>query len=193
MLNGEDIKDQILKMIEGAITSTVKRYMPENVPHEEWSLTALRDHYKGWLIGEEELQYSSDELDDLTEQDVILFLREKAFDLYEEREKMFGEKICRELERVVLLKNVDALWMDHIDAMEELKRGIRLRAYANRDPVVEYRLEGFDMFDEMIAAIRENTARMMLTVRLRTREEPKREEVAKPTDVYKRQGAEIVY
>lgn len=71
--------------------------------------------------------------------------------------------------------------MDHIDAMEELQKGIRLRAYAQRDPVVEYRLEGFDMFDEMIATIRENTARMMLTVQLRTQEEPKREQVAKPT------------
>ena len=75
----------------------------------------------------------------------------------------------RELERVVLLKNVDTKWMDHIDAMEELKRGIRLRAYAQRDPVVEYRLKGFDMFDEMIASIREDTARMMLTLRLQVR------------------------
>ena len=80
----------------------------------------------------------------------------------ENREKVFGSPLMRELERVVLLKNVDTKWMDHIDAMEELKRGIRLRAYAQHDPVVEYRLEGFDMFDEMIAAIREDTARMML-------------------------------
>ena len=70
------------------------------------------------------------------------------------------------------MKNVDREWMDHIDAMEELQKGIRLRAYGQRDPVVEYRLEGFDMFDEMIATIRENTARMMLTVQLRTQEEP---------------------
>ena len=84
--------------------------------------------------------------------------------IYEAREKVFGERIMRELEHVILLKNVDILWMDHIDAMEELKRGIGLRAYAQHDPVVEYRLEGFEMFDEMIATIRENTARMMLTV-----------------------------
>ena len=84
----------------------------------------------------------------------------------------------RELERVVLLKNVDTKWMDHIDAMEELKRGIRLRAYAQHDPVVEYRLEGFDMFDEMIAAIREDTARMMLTLRLQVQRAPAREPAA---------------
>ncbi len=87
----------------------------------------------------------------------------------------------RELERVILLKNVDTEWMDHIDAMDELQKGIRLRAYGQKDPVVEYRMEGFDMFDEMISTIRENTARMMLTVQLRTAEEPKREQVAKPT------------
>ena len=100
---------------------------------------------------------------------------------YEAREQAYGDKVMRELERVVLLKNVDREWMDHIDAMEELQKGIRLRAYGQRDPVVEYRLEGFDMFDEMLATIRENTARMMLTVQLRTQEEPKREQVAKPT------------
>ena len=88
----------------------------------------------------------------------------------------------REVERVVLLRNVDQEWMDHIDAMEQLQDGIRLRAYAQQDPVVEYRLEGFDMFDSMIAAIRENTAKMMLTVRLRKKEEaPQREQVAKET------------
>ena len=88
----------------------------------------------------------------------------------------------REVERVVLLRNVDQEWMDHIDAMEQLQDGIRLRAYAHQDPVVEYRLEGFDMFDSMIAAIRENTAKMMLTVRLRKKEEaPQREQVAQET------------
>ena len=108
-------------------------------------------------------------------------LIEKAKMLYDTREASFGEEICRELERVVLLKNVDSEWMDHIDAMEELQKGIRLRAYGQHDPVVEYRLEGFDMFDAMIGTIRENTARMMLTVQLRTAEEPKREQVATPT------------
>ena len=87
----------------------------------------------------------------------------------------------REVERVVMLKNVDREWMDHIDAMEQLQDGIRLRAYAQQDPVVEYRLEGFDMFDAMIDSIRENTAKDILTVRLRTPEAPQREQVAKET------------
>jgi len=87
----------------------------------------------------------------------------------------------RELERVVLLKNVDSKWMDHIDAMTELRNGIGLRAYGQYDPVVEYKREGFDMFDAMIDSIREDTVRMIFLAQVRTREEPKREQVAKET------------
>ena len=93
---------------------------------------------------------------------------------------MFGEENMREIERICLLKVVDTKWMDHIDAMEELKRGIYLRSYAQRDPVVEYRIEGFAMFDEMIASIREDTARLVLTVKVRLEEPPQREQVMKP-------------
>ena len=87
----------------------------------------------------------------------------------------------RELERVILLKNVDSKWMDHIDAMTELRNGIGLRAYGQHDPVVEYKREGFDMFDAMIDSIREDTVRMIFLAQVRTREEPKREQVAKET------------
>ena len=108
-------------------------------------------------------------------------LKKDAAALYEKREQEFTSPIMREVERVVLLRNVDQEWMDHIDAMEQLQDGIRLRAYGQRDPVVEYRIEGSDMFDSMIETIRENTAKMILTVRLRTKEPPKREKVAKET------------
>ncbi|MFU0832102.1 MAG: preprotein translocase subunit SecA [Oscillospiraceae bacterium] len=181
VLNGENLKDQILKMIDQAIEEQVARYMPKDVEPENRNFNGLRDHYMGWLIGPEDLNYTDEEKVRLEPEDVAHDLIEKAHEIYEKREEQFGSKIMRELERVVLLKNVDTQWMDHIDAMEELKRGIRLRAYGQKDPVVEYRIEGFDMFDNMIAAIRENTARMMLTVQIRTQEEPKREQVAKPT------------
>ena len=181
VLNGENLKEQILTMVDQAIRDTVKRYLPEEALHDDWNLDGLRDHYLGWLIHEGDLKFTPDEIENLDPGYVADQLVEMAKKLYQEREEKFGEQIMRELERVVLLKNVDAKWMDHIDAMEELKRGIRLRAYGHHDPVVEYRLEGFDMFDEMIASIREDTARMMLTVQLRTEEEPKREQVAKPT------------
>ena len=106
------------------------------------------------------------EIKNLKAEDIIKTLTEKALSMYEEREKTFGEDMTREIERVVLLKNVDTYWMNHIDAMEELKRGIRLRAYAQRDPVVEYRIEGFDMFDEMIDNIRDDTVKILLTFTL---------------------------
>lgn len=181
VLNGENIRGQIITMIEQAIDTNVKRYLPEDQLHDDWDFNGLREHYMGWLIHEGDLDYAPEEVEDLDPEFVKNELLTIANRLYEQREEEFGPQIVRELERVILLKNVDTLWMDHIDAMEELQRGIRLRAYAQRDPVVEYRMEGFDMFDSMIAQIRENTARMMLTVRLQTREEPKREEVAKPT------------
>ena len=181
VLNGENIRGQIITMIEQAIDTNVKRYLPEDQLHDDWDFKGLRDHYMGWLLQPNDLDFSPEELEDLDPEYVKSELLKIANRLYEQREQEFGPEIVRELERVILLKNVDTLWMDHIDAMEELQRGIRLRAYAQRDPVVEYRMEGYDMFDAMIAQIRENTARMMLTVRLQTKEEPKREEVAKPT------------
>ena len=182
VLNGENMKEQIQKMIHGAIEDNVKRYLPENVPHEEWDLPGLREHYMGWLIGPEELRFTKSEVEDLEPEHVVTELKNRADAIYAAKEKEFTPPIMREVERVVLLRNVDQEWMDHIDAMEQLQDGIRLRAYAQQDPVVEYRLEGFDMFDSMIAAIRENTAKMMLTVRLRKKEEaPQREQVAKET------------
>ncbi len=182
VLNGENMKEQIQKMIYGAIEDNVKRYLPENTPHEEWDLPGLREHYMGWLIGPEELRFTKSEVEVLEPEHVVTELKNRADAIYAAKEKEFTPPIMREVERVVLLRNVDQEWMDHIDAMEQLQDGIRLRAYAQQDPVVEYRLEGFDMFDSMIAAIRENTAKMMLTVRLRKKEEaPQREQVAKET------------
>ena len=182
VLNGENMKESILKMIHEAIEATVKQYLPENVPHDDWDLMGLRDHYLGWLVGPEDLHFTRGELEDLEAEHVVTELKNKADELYQKKEQEFTSPIMREVERVVLLRNVDQEWMDHIDAMEQLQDGIRLRAYAHQDPVVEYRLEGFDMFDSMIAAIRENTAKMMLTVRLRRKEEaPQREQVAKET------------
>ncbi len=181
VLSGENIKDQVMKMIEQAVEAQVKQFMPESDLHDDWNFMGLRDHYMGWLLSPQDLVYTKDEIELLEPDYVKDQLIEKATALYEKREASFGEEITRELERVVLLKNVDSEWMDHIDAMEELQKGIRLRAYGQHDPVVEYRLEGFDMFDAMIATIRENTARMMLTVQLRSSEEPQREQVATPT------------
>lgn len=185
VLNGENVHEQVMEMIKQAIEKQVKAYLPmdeENIddPRDHWNLEGLRDRYMGWLIGPDDLVYTEEERQKLTHEDIAKTLNEKAMAICQAREDKFGAEICRELERVILLKNVDTEWMDHIDASEELQRGIRLRAYGQKDPVVEYRIESFDMFDAMIDTIRENTARMMLTVQLRTREEPQREQVLEP-------------
>ncbi len=181
VLNGENMKESIQKMIHEAIAANVKTFLPENVPHDDWDLLGLREHYLGWLIGPEDLHFTRSEIEDLEPEHVTDELVKRADELYDRKEQEFTSPIMREVERVVLLRNVDQEWMDHIDAMEQLQDGIRLRAYAHQDPVVEYRLEGFEMFDSMIAAIRENTAKMILTVRLRKKEVPQREQVAQET------------
>ena len=191
VLNGEDMKPAILKMIEEAIEANVKRFLPAEIPPDDWDLPGLREHYMGWLIGPEDLDYTAREIEDLDPEFVKNELYQKAQAVYQQREEAFTPPIMREVERVVMLKSVDQEWMDHIDAMEQLQEGIRLRAYAQQDPVVEYRLEGFDMFDGMIGAIRENTAKMVLTVRLRTKEAPQREQVAKETGTGAAPGKEV--
>ncbi|MCL2698564.1 MAG: SEC-C metal-binding domain-containing protein, partial [Oscillospiraceae bacterium] len=120
------------------------------------------------------------ELNDVTREDIKKELQKRAITLYEKREEEFKPEVMRELERVILLQNVDKKWMDHIDAMSDLKQGIYLRSFAQRDPVVEYRHEGFAMYDEMIASIREDTVRMVLTVQMRQNAPLQRVQVMKP-------------
>ena len=167
VLNGENMKEQIQKMVYGAIEHNVKQYLPESVPHEEWDMMGLREHYMGWLIGPEDLHFTKSEIEDLEPEHVATELKNKADAIYQAKEAEFTSPIMREVERVVLLRNVDQEWMDHIDAMEQLQDGIRLRAYANQDPVVEYRIEGFDMFDQMVDSIREDTVKMLLMIEVR--------------------------
>ncbi|MDO4730899.1 MAG: preprotein translocase subunit SecA [Clostridia bacterium] len=182
VLNGKDLKEQITKMITDNNSDIVNRYLPKEALREDWNIDGLRDYFRGWLLQDDDFNYTQAELEGLDTDAIIADLNQKALELYSKKEEEFTAETLREVERVILLRNVDSHWMDHIDAMEELKQGIRLRAYAQRDPVVEYRLEGFDMFDEMIAAIRENTAKMVLTVQLRKKEEAtQRVQVAKPT------------
>ncbi len=180
VLDGEDVRHSIMGMIHESIETTVGNYASANVEHDEWNVDGLREYYTGWLIEPTDLQYTKQELEDMESADLVATLIERAETVYEAKEAEYGAELMRELERVVLLKTVDRYWMDHIDNMDELRKGIHLRAYGQHDPVVLYRKEGFDMFDGMITAIREDTARLMLTAQLRREEGPKREEVAKP-------------
>ncbi len=181
VLNGENVKEQITKMIEDSIESNVQLFLPKNTIKDDWDIASLRGHYMGWLLTPDDLHYTHEQLEDLEQSDVSSVLKEKALKIYSEKEEAYTEQTMREVERMVLLKNVDTQWMDHIDAMSELQHGIRMRAYGQKDPVIEYRSEGFDMFDQMIENIRENTGKMLMTFRLRTKEAPKREAVAKET------------
>ncbi len=181
VLNGDDVKEQVIKMIEDDIDAQVHLYMPKSVIKDEWDIDSLKNHYSGWILSEGDLHYTGDEIEDVEADDVAELIKKKARIIYEQKEKEFKPPVMREVERMVLLRNVDSQWIDHIDAMNELKNGIRLRAYGQKDPVVEYRNEGFDMFDQMILNIRENTARMILTVRLNSADAPKRVEVARET------------
>ena len=180
VLDGEDISGIIKNMIKETIDSTVDRYLVDKEVHDNWNLEGLRDYFLGWLTTQEDLRYTTEQLGEVTDQQIKDMLGDRAEKIYAAREAQFTSPITREIERVVLLRNVDMKWMQHIDDMEELKRGMHLRGYAQKDPVVEYRIEGFDMFDAMIESIREDTVKMMFTIRLRTNEEPKREQVAKP-------------
>lgn len=171
VLNGDNVKDEITKMMHQSVEDTVDAFLPDSETREEWNIVGLRDNYMGWLLTEEDLQHSEEELKNIGKDDIKAELIQKVDDLSASREELFGEQVTRELERVVMLKCVDVQWMDHIDAMDQLKRGIHLRGYAQRDPVVEYRNEGYDMFDQMIANIRDDTTRLFLSAKIQVIDE----------------------
>lgn len=179
VLDGQDMRDHVIKMISSAITDTVDLYIADTDDHEHWNITGLRDYFMNYILDENDLEYSSTQLAELKKQDLVDIIYKKAMSIYEQKEKMVGEERMRELERVVILRTVDSKWTAHIDDMEELRRGIYLRSYAQKDPVIEYTIEGFGIFDAMVSSIKEDVARLILTIRIRTEEEIKREEVNK--------------
>ena len=176
VLNGEDLHETILKMVSDSIDTSIKHYLPEG-PHENWNYPSLIEYYKGWLITDEEkYKLDKDELEEMDADEIGQHIIDDALEVFKANEELLPSDTIREMERVYLLKAVDTHWMAHIDAMDQLKSGIRLRSYGQHDPVVEYRLEGFDMFDEMIENIREDTMKMMLIMPKRVYEIQKRQE-----------------
>ena len=180
VLNGEDVSASLHQMMEDSIKASVAAFLAGDVA-EDWDFAALRRHYLGWLCVESDFHYTTEQLNDLKREDVENLLLERGKKILAIKEQRYGAPIMREVERICLLRNVDLKWMDHIDNMDQLRQGIALRSYGQKDPVVEYRIEGFEMFDAMVESIREDTVKMLLTVELRTPEAPKREQVAKPT------------
>ncbi len=180
VLSGDDVSDSLHTMINESIAENVSTFCAGEEPGD-WNIEALRDHYLGWLTKSEDFRYKDAELDRLDPKVMVKELQGRAEKLLKAKEEKYGSPMMRELERAVLLRNVDVKWMDHIDAMDELRKGIYLRGYAQRDPVVEYRYEGFEMFDAMVNDIREDTTKMILTAEIRKPEEAQRKAVAVAT------------
>ena len=179
VLNGEDIHDTVVKMVEDTIENNVNMFCASDLDKDNWNLSGLNEFYRGWLVDDDNrFSFTTEELEKTDRADLVTELRDRAMRLYDENEQLVGSDTMREMERIYLLKSVDTYWMDHIDNMDQLKQGIRLRAYGQRDPVVEYRIEGFDMFDEMIESIKQDTAKLVLIAPKRVYEiQKKREEL----------------
>ncbi len=182
VLDGENLKDTVLKMIDDTIDVYTKIYLGDDEDHSNWDINGLREYFAGWVTDNNDLQFSTENLNQIDAEEIAQQLKDTAHNKYEKREEEFGSDVMREVERVVLLRSVDTNWMDHIDAMDQLRQGIGLRGYGQHDPVVEYRNESYDMFSAMTDAIREQTAKLALTVRIRKNEEVKREKVAEETN-----------
>ena len=183
VLDGESLKDNFLKMFETIADTIVNLYCSENPHPDHWDWESIRAYAEGAYVPVGSLNFSKDEMENLTKEG----LREKILELitkrYEEKEEELGSELMRELERVVLLRIVDQKWMDHIDAMEQLKHGIHLRSYGQRDPVIEYKFEGFEMFEEMNRSIQFDSVKVILNTHInREQEAPKREKVAEPIE-----------
>ena len=163
VLDGKDLKPLIWKMVEDYINDAVNEYCSSDVP-DEWNYDGLRTYFLGILCGKDDFAYKPEDMDSLTQESISDMLTERAKKRYASQEELFTPERFREIERIVLLENVDRKWMDHIDAMDDLENGVGLNAYAQRDPVAEYKIYGSQMFDDMIHEIRTDTVRMLMTV-----------------------------
>ena len=186
VLDGESMRDTVYNMITEYVENTVDRYVSAEVDSEEWDLAGLDVALHG-VIPQLVLPPAK-EVEDMQQKELKHLLKERAVKAYEAKEAEFPEpEHIRELERVVLLKAIDGRWMDHIDDMDQLRQGIGLQAYGQRDPLVEYKMMGYDMFGEMTNAIAEITIRTLFHVRVEQKVE--REQVAKVTGTNKDDSA----
>lgn len=185
VLMGESVKDNIMDMVEELIQDAVATYTVGSEYPEEWDIKGLMEQMNALFMLKKEIPI--DDITQVTRDELIELLVEKAVKLYEQKERMIDEETMREFERVALLRAVDTKWIDHIDAMDQLKEGISLRAYGQQDPVIAYQVEGYDMFQELIKNIKEDTIRFIYHVSESNM--PKREKVAEETATNQEQGA----
>ena len=176
VLDGEDVSQTIREMMLLSFEETVGAFTSQE-GSSTWNVEGLESQYAGFLLNKGDLD--EEKIKKWKPSDLVEFLAERAEERYEAQKELFGEEVYEEVQRSVLLRSVDRHWMDHIDMMDDLKGSISLQSYAQRDPVTEYRLQGAEMFDEMVADIRAETVRMILSVVPRT-QPIRREQVAKP-------------
>ena len=185
VLDGEDMRSYIMNMVGDTLEMIIKKYSAVSDAPEEWEWDAMREHIMAVFgeLPENTFDFSEHELDHMTVESLKDDLTEVVDEKYVAKEKDFADAsgdpdAMRNIERIILLRVVDQKWMDHIDNMEQLRQGINLRAYAQRDPVIEYKFEAMDMFEEMIESIKEDTVKLLFHVVPQTRIQ--REQVAKP-------------
>ena len=181
VLDGEDLRTNIQSMVRFVVDTALHAAFGEQHHLDGEQFSQLVRQFEGVYFPQGAWVVSEDELQTLTEKNVEQQLLALLARSYEKREEQYGESVMREVERIITLRVVDEYWMDHIDAMDDLRQGIRLRAYAQTNPVVEYKREGFAMFEAMTNAIKEEIVRRLYTFRLKTNEEVKRQRVAKVT------------
>lgn len=179
VLEGENIKDSILDMLEMFIEDTIANFTEGLDNPEDWNIEGILKYLESVFLAKGAIKISENQVYDLTRESLKTKILDKAIELYEQKEEEVGSDIMREAERVILLRTVDEKWTDHIDAMDQLRQGIGLRAYGQRDPVIEYKLEGYEMFQEMVTNIQADTLRGIYSMKIES-EAPKREMVAKP-------------
>lgn len=170
VLEGEDVHSEILDMIDKTIDRVLSYYIPEGSYPESWDLKALEERFVNIFHPDKKVEVGN--VEDLTKESLKEIIKNEALRLYDEKEKLVGEERMRELERIILLQVVDSKWMDHIDAMDQLRQGIGLRAIGQEDPVRAYQIEGFDMFDEMIQSIQEETLNYIYGFQVRIEAQP---------------------
>ena len=178
VLDGMDVKGVIENMITSTIRRDIQMAFGEGKHIDNEAYRALMGSFEGTFFPKYAVKYSEDEVKALTADELTEAVTEKAMEVYEKKESEVTSPIMREVERVVMLRVVDEFWMDHIDAMTELRQGIRLRAYGQTDPIVAYKQESLHMFEEMIDAIQEETIRRLYSFRIKSEAEIKRERVA---------------
>ena len=176
VLFGENIREHIMDMVTEIVESAVANYTVGSEYPEEWDLKGLLEYLQPIFLPKN--TFKIDDLLKLTRDELTEAILDKAKSIYERKESEVEEEVMRELERVALLRTVDTKWIDHIDAMDQLREGITLRAYGQQDPVQAYQMEGYDMFNELIRSIKEDTVRFIYNVN--TANLPKREKVAEP-------------